>query len=461
MTTVKNTTISLEREVIMDDLTNKDENAVAAEQVDMEKLAALKAKIEAKREKEKETAMLKQDKPAEKVPSVRLGILGSGQAGGRLCEVFYSYNTDIVCLNTAQVDLDNIKVPESNKLLLDNNVGGSAKSLELGEQAAVIHADKIRKAINTHLADAEVLVLATSLGGGSGAGSLPVLVDLLGETGKPIVAMVVLPKTSDDGLSKNNALITLNKLSKLTQNKKVSSIICIDNAKIEQIYNDVSPLNFFQVANREVVSMFHNMNCLANSVGIDKTIDKMEWLKLMLDGEGFSIYGSLKVEQYSGELDLAEALLANVEANLLSGSFDIKQAKYAGVFISANEKVWSKLSNVTLDYCMSCINSEFDAPLGVFKGTYKDNSIEGDYVLVHFFYSGLGLPMPKINALKSEVEKLNAMIKDKAANRSVSLEFDLGGDKVLSKADEVKSKIAAKNSNFGKFISNTIDRRNK
>lgn len=458
--TVKNSTIDLPKEELMNDTNEKDETVIetksSAEAIDLEKLAELKARLAANKGSAIKAVPAKEP---EKVQAVRWGILGSGECGNRLAEIFYSYGNDVVCLNTAAVDLNKIKVPESNKVLLDNNVGGSAKSLELGEQAALMHADKIAQAVNAHLSDAQVIILALSLGGGSGSGSLTTLVDIVSATGKPIICLCVLPQTSDDGLSKNNALITLNKLSKLTQEKKVSSIICIDNAKIEQIYNDANQLDFFPLANREIVSQLTAMNYLANSSGITKSIDKMEWLKILLDGEAFSIYGSLKVSKFSDELDIAEALMTNVENNLLSGSFDIKQAKYCGIFLSANETVWRKIPSSAVNYCLSCVNSDFEQPLGVFKGTYVDNSIEGDVLQIHFFYSGLGLPIPKINALKAEVEQLNAVIKSKANNRNTSLEFDVGGDKTLSKAEELKAKIAVKNSAFGKFVNNTIDRR--
>lgn len=457
--TVKNTTITLDKEIIMDDTANKDENATVAANLDLDKLAELKAKLEAKKTAE----VVKSIKPkiVEKVQAIRWGILGSGECGGRIAEAFYALGNDVICLNTASVDLNAVKIPESNKVLLDNSVGGSAKSLELGEQATIMHSDKIAEAVNTHLANAQVIILAISLGGGSGSGSLSTLVDIVSKTGKPIVCICVLPQTSDDGLSKNNALITLSKLSKLTQEKKVASIICIDNAKIEQIYCNASQLDFFSLANKEIVSQLTAMNYLANSPGITKSIDKMEWLKILLDGEAFSIYGSITVNKFKDELDLAEALLMNVEANLLSGSFDIKQAKYCGVFLTANENVWKQIPSSAVNYCLASINDDFAAPEGVFKGTYIDNDIKENNLIIYFFYSGLGLPIAKINALKEEVEQLNATIKSKAGNRNISLEFNAGTDKTLSKADELKGKIAAKNSAFGKFISNTVDRRNK
>jgi len=462
-----NTKINLPKEEVMDNLKleeekttttmneeKKEENTVeSAAELDAAKLAELKKKIAAK----KELSKMKNQKEK----AIKFGVLSSGQCGNRLAQEFYSLGVDVLCLNTAPTDLAAIKVPETQKILLDNKVGGAAKSLDMGEHAALTYRDEIKQAVESKLSDSQVIIIALSLGGGSGSGSAETLVDIVNEIGKPIVMLCVLPQASDDGLAKSNSLVTLSKLSKLAQAKRIASIICIDNAKIEQLYSNVSQLDFFQVANHEVVSQLDTMNTLAATVGITKAIDPMEFFKILLDGEGFSVYGSIKVYKYDEELDIADALISNLENNLLSSSFDIKQAKYCGIFLSANETVWRQIPSAGINYCVQVINSDFAAPHGIFKGSYVDNNIAEDCLVVHFMYSGLGLPSAKINALKEEVAQHTAMIKSKSENRNISLEFDAGADKTLSKSEEIKAKVANRNSAFGKFISNTVDRRKK
>jgi len=70
---------------------------------------------------------------------------------------------------------------------------------------------------------------------------------VLASTGKPLVAIVVLPLSSDDAQAKHNALEALGEFAKFAQSKKVSCIITVDNAKIETIYKDVSQLNFYEI----------------------------------------------------------------------------------------------------------------------------------------------------------------------------------------------------------------------
>ena len=94
---------------------------------------------------------------------------------------------------TASQDLKHIGVPDANKLLLEYGLGGAAKDLEIGRAAAEAHKDSIRELIDVKLGPAQLNILCLSLGGGSGAGSCETLVEVLTETGKPLVVITVLP----------------------------------------------------------------------------------------------------------------------------------------------------------------------------------------------------------------------------------------------------------------------------
>ena len=86
------------------------------EEIDMSKLAALKAKNQAKQQEQK---IMGAKLVAEKERSIKFGIIGSGQAGSRLAEQFYAIGYPCVAINTALQDLKHINIPDSNKLLLD------------------------------------------------------------------------------------------------------------------------------------------------------------------------------------------------------------------------------------------------------------------------------------------------------------------------------------------------------
>ena len=425
--------------------------------IDLSKLAALKAKNQAKQEGTKMAAKI----VARKERSIALGIIGSGQAGSRLAEAFYKLGYDAVVMNTAIQDLKFIDVPDSNKLLLEYGPGGAAKELSIGAAAAEAHTGEILQLVNEKLASSQVNVLCLSLGGGSGAGSCETLVDLLAGLGKPLVVITVLPMDSEDAQTKSNAVETLAKLASFTKNKRVSNLIVVDNAKIESIYHNASQVDFFNLANKAIVEPLDVFNTLSAMPSASKSLDSMELSKILLDGEGLSVYGEFTVENYEEDTAIAECVVANLSANLLADGMDLKQSKYVGFIVAANADVWAKIPASSVNYATAMINDLCGSPNGVFKGIYSVSEMQEDVVKVYSFFSGLGLPMDRVNGLKKEIAELQAKVKDKGEQRSVSLNLDTGRADTVSAADKIRQKISQKSSVFGKFVSGSVTDRRK
>lgn len=441
-------------ESVEDDI-SKETVKASSESLDTNKLAALKAKSQAKQQESKMAAKIVSTKER----SVVLGVLGSGQAGSRIAEAFYKLGYSSAVVNTAMQDLKYIDIPDSNKLLLEYGLGGAAKEIEIGKAAAESHRGEILQLINDKLGTAQVHVLCLSLGGGSGAGSCETLVDLLSETGKPLVVITVLPMDTEDAQTKSNALETLSKLAKLTQTKKVNNLIVVDNAKLEAIYQDVSQVDFYGVANKAIVEPIDIFNTLSSMPSSVKGLDPMEWGKLFTDGEGLTVYGELTVENFAEDTAIAEAVVNNLNSNLLAGGFDLKQSRYVGVIIAANKEVWAKIPSSSITYAMAMVNDQCGNPKGVFKGIYTVESAE-PVVKVYSMFSGLLLPESRIEQLKKDTKDLMQKSRSKDENRSLSLKLDTGVDESTSAAQKVKEKIAAKSSAFGKLLGGSvIDRR--
>lgn len=440
------------KEKVVDDLS--DAEVKASDDVDMSKLAALKAKSQAKQQEKKMASKIVSTKER----SLSLGVLGSGQAGSRIAESFYKLGYAACVVNTALQDLKFIDVPDSNKLLLEYGLGGAAKEIEIGKAAAESHRGEILQLVNDKLSSAQVHVLCLSLGGGSGAGSCETLVDLLADTGKPLVVITVLPMDTEDAQTKANALETLSKLAKLTQTKRVSNLIVVDNAKIEAILHDVSQVEFYGVANRAIVDPIDVFNTLSSMPSATKALDPMEWSKLFIDGEGLTVYGEFSVENYEDDTAIAEAVINNLSGNLLASGFDLKQSRYVGFMVTANKNVWAKIPASSVNYAHSMINDLCGTPKGIFKGIYVTEDTS-DVVKVYSMFSGLGLPASRVEQLKQETKELSSKVKDKDDSRKLTLELDTGVNETVSAAQKIKDKIAQKSSAFGKLVGGVVDRR--
>ncbi len=448
-------------EQIIDDISHVETDT--SSQMDERKLLALKAQLlERKSQEKNKTTQTEETMPAKiitkKERSVAFGVVGSGHAGSRLAQTFYSLGYDAVAINTAIQDLKFINIPDGNKLLLEGTLGGAAKEMEIGKAAAEAHQDAIAALVHNKLADAQMHILCLSLGGGSGAGSCETLVNILTATGKPLIVICVLPMDSEDAQTKSNALQTLSDLAAMTQTNKIANLICVDNAKIEAIYHNVSQVDFYDIANKAIVEPLDAFNTISSMASFSKPLDPTEFAKLLIDGQGLSVYGELTVTDYENDTSLAEAVINNLSSNLLAGGFDVKGSRYVGAMFCANKSVWDKIPSSSIAYAMTMINDLCGSPRAVFKGMYVIDMPE-NVVKVYSMFSGLSLPDARVEQLKKEASALTQATKDKDEARNLSLKIDTGKEENISAAQKVKEKIAAKSSTFGKFMTNVQDRR--
>jgi cell division GTPase FtsZ len=457
--TAKSEQITVEQEQLADTLPTEPIVIASETAVDMNKLASLKAKAQAKQVEQKiAEAKAAVSVATKKEVSLNFGVVGSGQGGSRLAEAFFKLGYDAVAINTAMQDLKFINIPDANKLLLEQGIGGAAKELEIGRMASETHKAKIAQLIQDRLQDSQVNIFCLSLGGGSGAGSCETLVDILTEVGKPLMVMTILPMDTEDAQTKKNALETLAKLAKLTQSKKIANLIVVDNAKLETIYQNVSQTEFFEVANKAIVEPLDIFNVFSSRPSSTKPLDPMELSKLLLDGEGLSVYGEISISNFAEDTALAEAVINNLDGNLLASGFDLKQTKYVGVIFAASAAVWQAIPSSSVNYALAMINDKCSSPSGIFKGIYTVDMPE-KVVKVYSIFSGLALPEARIEQLKKETKELATATKNKDEQRNLFLKLDTGNEENVSAAQKIKEKIAAKSSNFGKFVSGVSDRR--
>lgn len=443
--TVESKEIQTEGMKVVDDVSEK---------LDTDKLAALKAKMNAKKDEMPLSIV------AEKKRSLKFGVIGTGQAGSRLAESFYVLGYPSLAFNTAPQDLQHIQIPEANKFLLEHGIGGAAKELTIGQAAAERHRDKINEAIQMKLGDAQVLFLCLSLGGGSGAGSASVFIDVLANVGKPVICICVLPMSAEDAQTKQNALETLSLLSKEVQNKRIHNLIVVDNTKLESLLSHVSTIDFYDVANKTIIAPLEVFNMLSMQPSSVKALDSMEFAKLLTDGNGLTVYGKMTVTNYEEETAIAEAIIGNLEGNLLASGFDLKQARYVGVMIVARKSVWDKVPSAATSYANSIVG-DLVQPIGLFRGIYVSEDCPNNVIEVWSMFSGLGLPESRVVQLKDEVKELSAKTKTKDAERNLHLKLDTGTEQTVSAADKIRQQIARKNSAFGTFAGNVQDLRKK
>lgn len=410
-------------------------------QVDLSVIQMLKEKKAAKAES---APAVKRDR------SLYFGVVGLGQAGNRIAETFYHLGYEACAFNTATQDLEHIQLPENKKIYLPFALGGAGKELDNGRAAVENNAEVILEKIQSIFVNSEeMILLAISGGGGTGAGGAEAIIGLLSTLGKPIGVIYILPMESEDSLAKHNAVTTLGKLAKMATGDIITTLIVVDNSKIDLIYSGLSKSEFWKTANNAIVEPLHLFNHLSAMPTRLESLDPMDFVRLFTAGD-CTIYGQLEVKNYMETTAIAEAIINNLEGGLLASDFNLKETRFGGFIITASKEVLDKLPAVNINYASHMISDICNSPQLV-KGVYEVES-EEDVVTVYTMFSGLGLPSGRIETLKSEAQEQMAVAREKEKSRSEKMLIEYnGGNETKAKTEEIHRIIKQKKSAFGQI----------
>ncbi|MAG40255.1 hypothetical protein CMI41_04790, partial [Candidatus Pacearchaeota archaeon] len=211
-------------EQILEELTEPILEAIDSEESESDVLGMLREKMKKKKEEDMPSVVNTRS------VSIELAVVGVGQAGSRIAEVFHKNGYDAAVINTSAQDLEFIDVAPHQKLLLEGSLGGTGKDLDLGREIFADNIDIIQPLMNRVMEGNHMVYLAVSGGGGTGSSSVDTLIPMLFETGTPVGVIYVLPKATEDAQSKKNSIETLSRLARLTADNIVSNLIVVDNA---------------------------------------------------------------------------------------------------------------------------------------------------------------------------------------------------------------------------------------
>ena len=450
-----------------EDLSKEDlskDSAAKDSEVDLDILNELKEKM---KNKEKNMPMKNKEKDMPEVidtreVSIELAVIGVGQAGSRIAEVFHTKGYDVGVINTSAQDLEFIDVSPNQKLLLEGSLGGTGKDLDLGREIFAESTSLLLPFVERVVDGNNMVYLAVSGGGGTGASSVETMVEMLFTTEMPVGVIYVLPKATEDAQSKRNSIETLSRLAAMTAENMISSLVVVDNARIEQIYANLSQSKFWETANNAIVEPLHVFNTLTAQPSRFTSLDPSDFGKIISCGD-CSVYGVMEVEDYMEETSLAEAVIGSLSANMLAEGFDMTQTRVGGVIITGSKEVLDKLPAININYCFHMISEQTNGA-SIFQGVYDVGS-NSNSVKIYSWFAGLGLPRDRIDNLKQESKAQAAVASQKEKDRASVMTLDLDEDRVNSVADQVHRKIKKKKSGFNRLQRGSrdsiIDRRRK
>jgi hypothetical protein len=288
------------------------------------------------------------------------------------------------------------------------------------------------------------------------------MIPILFNTGMPVGVIFVLPKATEDALSKKNSIESLSRLARMAADNVIVNLVVVDNARIENIYANLSQSKFWNTANKAIVEPIHLFNSLTSQASRHTSLDPSDFGKIISCGD-CSVYGLVEVDDYMEETALAEAVIESLSSSMLASGFDLTQARVGGVIITGSKDSLDKLPAININYCFHMISDQTNGA-SIFQGIYDDDSA-GDSIRIYAWFAGLGLPQDRIDNLKRESKDQSAIAQEKERMRASTMTLDLEEDQISSVTQEVSRKIKKKKSGFNKLQktsrSSIIDRRKR
>ena len=266
--------------------------------------------------------------------SLHIGVIGLGQCGGNIAERFATRKYPALAVNTSKTDLRALsQLDEDSKIYVGSEVQfGAGGSLSLGGEALRGATAKIEEKALKLFDDVEVVLAVGGLGGGTG-GNLAELVNLLASTDIPVVAMGVLPASSEGHRAKTNALWALNELV----DSDMESLIVVDNDKLFGSYGSASLDKFLRECNDAVVESVDTINQLSNKDELSsiRTFDPND-LRQVLRFGGVTVFGATDKDGPIGRESLGRALHRILDDNKqLATGFSASDIVVLGTVVTA------------------------------------------------------------------------------------------------------------------------------
>jgi cell division GTPase FtsZ len=355
----------------------------------------------------------------------KFAFIGCGQGGSRIAESFYKLGyRRVCCINTTNQDLKGIDIPEANKLVIGEDEGGAGKNPENGSRIARNSYDEIfdlmKRSFGT---DFDRIFVCIGAGGGTGSGSSDIVIEVAHsvaedskkekEGGQPIVgAICSMPKLQEGGKVNANAYSVLESLFRQVGpddgklgDRSLSPLVVVDNDRIDKIYPKLPVAKFWDVANRNISSLFHLFNSIAIKDSEFTTFDRADFKDLLQSG--VVSFGACPVRNWEQESGISHAIRTNLKNNVLVGGLDLTQARKAGCIFIASSEVLNEIPNDNLEHGFEGLSRIMQKGSTIHRGIYKGSK---DGLVVYTLMGELGRPTERMEEI---AKKGNVTIKKK------------------------------------------------
>lgn len=285
-------------------------------------------------------------------------------------------NTAFIGVNTSMEDLASVKL--SHKIHI-NNSKGAACNRESSIQDLAESIDTILPELMGYIIDDSIILIAASLGGGTGSAVAPMLAEILLDEGYTVGMIAVLPADNESLKIKDNARQAFYEIEELKP--RMGSIFILDNNSTDKIS-----------VNKIFASLFAGVMCI-NNRSQDGNMDLAE-IEACLKTPSFSVIAKICKEKGT-TANIVDTF--NRENNIFAKRED-KTISVMGISEAVSAKD-SKIDMTELRKAIGTAPTEFHG--------YLAESEENVIIL-----SGLVMPYTRVEVMTESIQKEADIIKN-------------------------------------------------
>lgn len=328
----------------------------------------------------------------------RFGFIGLGQGGSRIAETFYNIGYRRVgVINSAIEDLRDIS---DDIQKLDFGTGGAGQDMIRGKEFLADRKDSVWDLLLQAVSDdPDYLMVCVSLGGGTGTGGAPQLIELCrhymrdkGLIGQRVGVIMSLPAAYEGQRTCRNAVQGFKELYDL----QPSPMVIIDNKKIEEIHAPISSTDLFPRCNNDVARLFHLFNRLATQRSNLITFDRADYATLL--DSGIIAFGASTIPEYEHKAQITSAIRDQLTKTVLA-EVDLRKGRAAGCVFLGGPEVMSTIPMEYFGEGFEQLSRIMATDSVVFRGVYVGT---GDDLRCYTMLSGLEAPISRLRELASK-----------------------------------------------------------
>ncbi|MBL0687788.1 MAG: cell division protein FtsZ [Sulfurospirillum sp.] len=318
----------------------------------------------------------------------KIKVIGVGGGGGNMVNHMIAQGIvgiDLIIANTDAQALEHSKASTKLQLGEKKTKGlGAGMQPEIGKESALESYEEIKSALE----GADIVYVASGLGGGTGTGAAPIIAQAAKEIGALTVSVVTKPFMFEGRKRMRLATAGLSELK-----KESDSIVVIPNDKLLAIVDkNLGIKDSFKIVDDVLSRAVSGMSQVVLSSGqSDINVDFAD-VKTVMSHRGMALMG---VGESSGEGATSEAVKSAIESPLLD-NMSINGA--LGVLIHFHIPSTCPLADISDS--MRIVYDSVDEDADVIFGTTTDDSMADDSVKVTIVATGFENKIEKTKELK-------------------------------------------------------------